>query len=155
MALLVAADQVTKLYFHALLVPGEQLAVTNWFNFVHIYNPGAAFSLLADAAGWQRPLLIAVGLVVSLGLGFACLTNRVAVREQWLAAGAIAGGLGNTLDRLRIGAVEDFLDFHWQGFHWPAFNLADMLLVSSLLAWWMLSLHATLRIASSTSGDAA
>ena len=42
----------------------------------------------------------------------------------------IGGALGNVIDRLRIGAVVDYLDFHWQGWHWPAFNLADVFVVS-------------------------
>ncbi len=101
--------------------------VTPWFNLVHVLNPGAAFSFLADAAGWQRYLLSAIGLIVSavlLWMLWRGVKNRL---EAVAYAGLIGGALGNVIDRFRIGAVVDYLDFHWR----PAFNLADILVVGS------------------------
>ena len=126
-----AADQGLKAFVAWSLVPGEQVFVTSWFNIVHVSNPGAAFSLLADAGGWQRWFLTVVGIAVSLVLAWL-LRRGVASRLEAVAyVGLIGGALGNVTDRLRFGAVVDYLDLHWRGMHWPAFNLADMLVVGS------------------------
>ena len=128
-AALAMLDQGVKAVVAATLPLGDSVAVTPWFNLVHVLNPGAAFSFLADAGGWQRHALSAIGIVVSLAL--AVLLWR-GVRSRLAAAGyvgLIGGALGNVIDRLRIGAVVDFLDLHWRDLHWPTFNLADMLVV--------------------------
>jgi signal peptidase II len=64
-ALLLSLDQIVKWVVATNLPPGEVVAVTAWFNLVHVLNPGASFSFLADAGGWQRHALIAVGVAVS------------------------------------------------------------------------------------------
>ncbi|HRH86397.1 MAG TPA: signal peptidase II [Rubrivivax sp.] len=126
-----AADQGLKALVAASLEPGEQVFVTSWFNIVHVSNPGAAFSLLADAGGWQRWFLTVVGIAVSLVLAWL-LRRGVASRLEAVAyVGLIGGALGNVTDRLRFGAVVDYLDLHWRGMHWPAFNLADILVVGA------------------------
>ena len=124
-----AVDQGLKALVAASLAQGEQVFVTSWFNIVHVSNPGAAFSLLADASGWQRWFLTAVGIAVSLVLAWV-LRRGVASRLEAVGyVGLIGGALGNVADRLHLGAVVDYLDLHWRGMHWPAFNLADILAV--------------------------
>lgn len=129
-ALLVAAaiavlDFLTKRWVEASLAPGEVVPVTPFFNLVLTFNRGAAFSFLGDASGWQRTLLIGIAVAAS---GFILyLLHRY--RDQPLfcfALGLILGGaLGNLWDRVALGHVVDFLDFHVAGYHWPAFNVAD------------------------------
>lgn len=127
---LLAADQALKHLVASNLAFGERVEVTVWFNLVHVLNPGAAFSFLADAAGWQRWLFTGLGIAVSVVLAVLC--RGVQRRLEAIAyAGLIGGALGNVADRLRIGAVIDYLDLHWQGWHWPAFNLADIFVVGS------------------------
>ena len=63
-ASLLLIDQISKSYFSNALELGEVVRVTDWLNFVHVLNPGAAFSFLADAGGWQRWLFIGVSVVV-------------------------------------------------------------------------------------------
>lgn len=128
-ATLVVLDQAAKLAVASALPPGGQIEVAPGFNLVHVLNPGAAFSFLADAGGWQRHLLTAIGLLVSAVLA-ALLWRGVSSRLETVAfAGLIGGALGNVADRLRLGAVVDFLDLYWRDWHWPAFNLADILVV--------------------------
>ena len=107
----------------------DRIEVTPFFNLVHSLNTGAAFSFLANAGGWQRHFFTLVGLLVSILL-ISMIWRGVRSRLETLAYVCIVGGaLGNVADRLRIGAVIDFLDFHWQGRHWPAFNFADCFIV--------------------------
>ncbi len=130
-ALLLSLDQVVKWAIVMNLPPGEVVAVTTWFNLVRVLNPGASFSLLADAGGWQRHALSAVGVAVSAALA-AILWRGVRSRLETVAyVGMIGGALGNVVDRMRIGAVVDYLDLHWRDMHWPAFNLADIFVVGS------------------------
>jgi signal peptidase II len=99
--------------------------ITGFFNLVLACNKGAAFSLLADAPGWQTPLFTVFALVASIVIGV--LIVRSPGRRLFLGGLALvlAGALGNVADRLRFGCVVDFLDFHAGGWHWPAFNVAD------------------------------
>lgn len=132
---LIALDQISKVYFASTIPLGASIEVTSWFNFVHVLNTGAAFSLLADAGGWQRWFFIAVSVLVVVPITVLCLLRRIDPAERWVGAGVVAGGGGNLIDRAQTGAVVDFLDLHWGALHWPAFNLADVLVVCSMLAW--------------------
>jgi signal peptidase II len=123
------ADQWIKGMVLTTMPLYASVEITPWFNWVHVLNTGAAFSFLANAGGWQRYFFGAVGTLVSLGLLF-WLWRGVNSRLETAAYIAIAGGgMGNVVDRIRLGAVVDYLDFHWQGWHWPAFNLADISVV--------------------------
>ena len=119
------SDQGTKSLLGALIPPGEFRPITGFFNLVHVFNRGAAFSLLADAPGWQSPLFAAIALVASVVIVVLLFRNAA---ERLFCAGLaliLGGALGNLWDRITLGHVVDFLDFHVLGYHWPAFNLAD------------------------------
>jgi len=122
----VAVDQLTKWWAQAALAPYETVAVLPVFNLTLVFNTGAAFSFLSDAGGWQRGFFIVLASVVSVVLLVWLLRLP---RREWLTGLGLAlvlgGALGNLVDRLWLGHVVDFLDFHWAGHHWPAFNLAD------------------------------
>ncbi|MDP1902608.1 MAG: signal peptidase II [Rubrivivax sp.] len=128
---MLALDQGVKWVVASTLPLGDRVAVTAWFNLVHVLNPGAAFSFLADAGGWQRHFLSGFGIVVSLALAWLLRRGVVGRLETAAHIGLIGGALGNVVDRLRIGAVVDYLDLHWRGMHWPAFNVADIFVVGS------------------------
>jgi signal peptidase II len=120
------ADIITKEIVQARFAYGERIAVTKFFNVVFVSNPGAAFSFLAGAGGWQKPVLLAFGVIVSAVIAF-WLVRREMTRVAALGFCAVLGGaLGNAIDRVRHGAVVDWLDFHVGGWHWPAFNVADI-----------------------------
>jgi len=141
-AILLLLDQSTKSYFSTTLELGEAVRVTDWLNFVHVLNTGAAFSLLADAGGWQRWFFIGVSVLVVGVVSVVCLARQAEPLDRWLGAFVAGGGCGNLVDRVQIGAVVDFLDFHWRNIHWPAFNLADVFIVCAALTWCLVSLRA-------------
>lgn len=120
-------DQASKLAVVKLLpfgYPGVE--ITPFFNLVHVYNKGAAFSFLADQGGWQRWFFAVLAFAIC-GLLIHWLRKQ-SVTQRWsgIAYSLIIGGaLGNVFDRLVLGHVVDFLDFYWGSAHWPAFNLAD------------------------------
>jgi signal peptidase II len=123
--LVVAVDQLTKYAMTQWLERGQSVRVTPFFDLVLVYNPGAAFSFLADAAGWQRWFFVLLALGISVWL---VRLIRVHAGERWLAlsfALILGGALGNVIDRLFHGAVIDFLYFHAGRYGWPAFNVAD------------------------------
>ena len=125
-AVLVAlADQATKHLLAAMIAPGEIRGVASFFNLVHVFNRGGAFSLFADAPGWQRELFTGIAIAASLVM-VALLFRNAAERLFCTGVALILGGaLGNLWDRVTLGQVLDFLDFHMLGYHWPAFNFAD------------------------------
>lgn len=139
LVVLITLDQISKFYFATAIPLGASIEVTSWFNFVHLLNTGAAFSLLADAGGWQRWFFIAVSFLVVVPVTILCLSRQIDTAERWIGAGVVAGGGGNLIDRIQSGAVVDFLDIHWKALHWPAFNLADVYVVCSMLGWIWLS----------------
>ena len=130
-ALLLLLDQGAKWMVATNLPLGERITVTAWFNLVHVLNPGASFSFLADAGGWQRHALSAFGVAVSVALGVLLWRGVRSRLETAAYVGLIGGAIGNVVDRLRIGAVVDYLDLHWRDMHWPTFNLADIFIVGS------------------------
>jgi signal peptidase II len=136
-ALIVAADQVTKYVAVQQLAGSGAVAVTSFFNLILVYNAGAAFSFLSDAAGWQRGFFIGIALIASAWIVYL-LRRYPHLRLFALALSLVlAGAVGNVIDRLLHGAVIDFLDFHAYGYHWPAFNVADSAITcgAALLIW--------------------
>ena len=124
-AVIVAVDQAVKFAVVQYFSSHPAIAVTSFFNLLLVYNTGAAFSFLSDAAGWQRGFFIAIALAASVWIIW--LLRRDA-RPSLLTAAltlVLAGAVGNMIDRILIGSVVDFLDFHAFGYHWPAFNIAD------------------------------
>jgi signal peptidase II len=125
-AAIVAADQLTKwlvLGYFEHRYPRVEL--TGFFNLVLVFNKGAAFSLFAQAAGWQTPLLAAFALAAAVIVSVLIVRNPGRGLLCLGLALILGGALGNLIDRLRFGHVVDFLDFHALGWHWPAFNVAD------------------------------
>ncbi|HIJ56279.1 MAG TPA: signal peptidase II [Deltaproteobacteria bacterium] len=126
--LIVVLDQITKLIvldslplFHSIkIIPG-------FFNLTHIHNPGGAFGFLAaNSSSIQRfVFLFASSLAIGLVLYFYNKTPKSFVLLSTGFALVIGGALGNLIDRIRMGKVVDFLDFHIGDLHWPAFNVAD------------------------------
>ena len=126
-ATILLLDQLTKLWIMAEFSLGQSLYVNGIFNLVRAHNEGAAFSFLSDAGGWQRWLFTVISAVVSLIIA-VWLTRlpRQRVLEALALSLILGGALGNLYDRMTLGYVVDFLDFHWGNWHFAAFNVADM-----------------------------
>lgn len=103
----------------------QRIEVLPFFNITLAYNSGAAFSFLAEAGGWQRWFFTAIAVVASVVI----IGWLLKLRGERLVGTALAlvlgGALGNLWDRVTLGHVVDFFDFHWAGYHFPAFNVAD------------------------------
>jgi len=136
-AVIVAVDQLTKFVVTQRFALGESLAITGFFNLVLVMNPGAAFSFLSDQSGWQKTLFIAIALGASAWIVFLLRRHAHETRFALALSLVLAGAVGNVIDRIRVGAVIDFLDFHAFGHHWPAFNVADSAIScgAALLIW--------------------
>jgi signal peptidase II len=124
--LVVVLDQLIKGVASNALHYAEQVAVTPFFNWTLLHNPGAAFSFLSDAGGWQRWFFIAVSIGVSAVLAVWMTRLPRTARWQLAALALILGGaIGNLWDRLAHGYVVDFIQLHYGGWYFPAFNIAD------------------------------
>ena len=125
-ALVVAADQWSKWEVVHRLATGARVRVSGWLNIVLGYNPGAAFGFLSHADGWQNLMLGTVAVAMT---AFILVTLWRLPRGQeligWALSLVLGGAIGNLLDRIRLGHVVDFIDFHIGSWHWYTFNLAD------------------------------
>ena len=117
--------------------PGEVRYVAPFWNWVLTFNPGAAFSFLADAGGWQRWFFTALALGVSGWIVVMLRQHRGEFRLALALSLILGGALGNVIDRVLYGVVVDFIQWHAAGFYWPSFNLADsaICLGAGLMLW--------------------
>ena len=121
----VVADQLTKTAALSLLSQGTAVPVLPGLNLSLGFNTGASFGMMGGfMAG--KPLLMAA-LTGALTIAFAVMAFRAQhALERAGFALVVGGALGNIIDRLRQGAVTDFLDLYWRDWHWPTFNVADI-----------------------------
>ncbi len=122
----IIADQLTKYIASTSLQMHVPIAVMPMFNWTLMHNPGAAFSFLADAGGWQRWFFAVIAVVVSVVI--VLWIKRLEQHEKWQAialALILGGALGNVIDRIWLGYVVDFIQIYYQQWYWPAFNIAD------------------------------
>lgn len=136
--LTIVLDQITKQIALAKLVfEGNSINVLPVFSWTLAYNPGAAFSFLSDAGGWQRYFFTSLAGVVSVIFVLWLLRMPKSLKVLPAAIALILGGaVGNLIDRLTTqlinyrgepvhGVVIDFLHVHYQTWNFPVFNLAD------------------------------
>lgn len=130
-------DQLSKWSALSYLQLGMPEPVLPFMNWLLLFNPGAAFSFLAQGSGWQRWFFTILGLAASI---YILILLRKSLTEKLLciALSLILGGaLGNVLDRMMYGAVVDFIDLYYGNWHWPAFNIADSAICigAALIIW--------------------
>ena len=124
-AVTMLADQLTKAAALSLLSQGTAVPVLPSFNLTLGFNEGASFGMMGGVMA-GKPLLMAA-LTGALTLAFAVMAFRAQhALERAGFALVVGGALGNIIDRVRQGAVTDFLDLYWRDWHWPTFNVADI-----------------------------
>jgi signal peptidase II len=137
----VVLDQISKWWFFRFLVieGNSPVQVLPFFNLVTVWNYGVSFGLFnsgSATAAWAFAVL-ALAITAALAIWLS-RTDRVLIAA---ALGLVIGGaVGNVIDRVRFGAVFDFLDFHAFGWHWPAFNVADSAITLGVAALFIDSL---------------
>jgi signal peptidase II len=130
-------DQLSKWSALSNLQLGIPEPVLPFMNWLLLFNPGAAFSFLAQGSGWQRWFFTIVGLVACV---YIVWLLRKSQNDKMLCVALsliLGGALGNVFDRIMYGAVVDFIDLHYANWHWPAFNIADSAICigAALIIW--------------------
>lgn len=126
-ALVILLDQLSKgfiIYSMDFEKFPNGIYITSFFNLISAWNTGVSFSMLSTSAEYMPWILGGVALVIVTGILVWLYYARDLFHQITLGL-IIGGALGNVIDRIRFGAVFDFLDFHLFGYHWPAFNVAD------------------------------
>ncbi|KAF0117515.1 MAG: signal peptidase II [bacterium] len=121
-------DQSSKLYIDRLLPLHYSITIIkNFIHITYVRNTGAAFGLLASQGTGFKVFFFATTSIIAITVIIFFL--RSLKDTQTLLASSLSlimgGAIGNLIDRVRLGEVIDFIDFHWYSYHWPAFNVAD------------------------------
>lgn len=129
-------DQLVKAVIVSTIPAYQTISVIpGFFNLTHIYNTGGAFGFLSgSSSGYQQLFFLAASLAAVCIILY--LYIKMPSGHFFLEIGfalILGGALGNIADRLRIGKVVDFLDFHILGLHWPSFNIADSAITTGIL----------------------
>ena len=123
--IVIALDLVTKHLIQSAFVFGEQLKITSFFDLVHYHNEGAAFGFLNNAGGWQKWFFTAISITATIVITYLIKKNSAQKLFCLGLALVLGGALGNLYDRVTLGYVVDFLNFHLNIHAFPAFNVAD------------------------------
>ena len=124
-AMVIALDLFTKHLIQNHFVFGDLHTVTSFFDLVRYHNEGSAFGFLNDAGGWQKWFFNGIAIVASIVIIY--LLKKQSNQKLFCVGLALVlgGAIGNLYDRLTLGYVVDFLNFHINNHYWPAFNVAD------------------------------
>lgn len=142
-AFVIALDQITKAAIMTkFLIHESYTIIDGFFNLVYVMNPGAAFGFLADASViFRYVFFIGITSAVILLILYYIVKSKSQNLQTVISLTLIfSGAVGNLIDRIRFGAVVDFLDFYIHTWHWPAFNVADssIFLGAVLMIWAMI-----------------
>ena len=118
-------DQISKTWITQIFQLGDSRPITSFFNLVRAHNPGAAFSFLADAGGWQRWFFVALGAAAAVFIVWMLRAHPTQRLFCFALSMILGGAVGNVVDRLLHGHVIDFIQVHYAGSYFPSFNLAD------------------------------
>jgi signal peptidase II len=127
-AVVIVLDQLSKFWALSALQPAgvPHEAIPGFLNWTLAFNTGAAFSFLADSAGWQRWFFVALAFAISIVLVvWLSRTPRRDWRTALPLALIVGGALGNVIDRLHAARVTDFIQVYFREWSYPVFNVAD------------------------------
>ncbi|MBR1733884.1 MAG: signal peptidase II [Alphaproteobacteria bacterium] len=123
LAFVFMSDQLSKLF--VLLYLRENIALTPFFNIILVQNRGVTFGLFEDTI---PPVILSLLALFIIAFLIVFMLKQQPYYRLPISV-IIGGAIGNIFDRIRFGAVTDFLDFHLYQYHWPAFNIADTAIV--------------------------
>ena len=134
-AIIIVLDQLTKWWVVERLMRPEGIVDTPFysptrieilpvFDLVMAWNRGVSFGIFNNGGQWNAIILSVLSVAIAIGL-IVWMRKSTSALVTLALGGIIGGALGNVIDRVRWGAVADFLDVHVMGYHWPAFNVAD------------------------------
>jgi signal peptidase II len=125
-ALIIVFDQITKYWAVTQLPFHQAVYVMPYVEWYLTYNPGAAFSFLADAGGWQRWFFTVTTIIISIVIFFWIKKLEPNEKMTAISLSLILGGaIGNLIDRIYLGHVVDYVQVWLGSYPWPAFNVAD------------------------------
>jgi signal peptidase II len=129
-AVVIVVDLYTKHLIQQSFLFGDLRPVTSFFDLVRYHNEGSAFGFLNDAGGWQKWFFNGIAMVASVIIVYLLKkhSQNNIKSEKFFCAGlalVLGGAIGNLYDRITLGYVVDFLNFHIKNYYWPAFNVAD------------------------------
>jgi signal peptidase II len=136
-AIVIAVDLYTKHLIQNAFNYGDKRTVNSFFDLVRYHNEGSAFGFLNDAGGWQKWIFNGIAIVASIVIIYLL---KKYTNEKLFCFGlalVLGGALGNLYDRITLGYVVDFFNFHINNHYWPAFNVADSAICVgvALLIW--------------------
>lgn len=150
--LILGAVPVSGVAWNLVPVPYLMARVCDIFNIVFTWNPGTSFSMFR-ALGETAPYVLIFATSFVIGFIIYYMFRRGQRCERTALALIAGGAIGNLIDRIRFGAVIDFLDFHIGTWHWPAFNIADICICAGVALYilnWFIAHRKSLKI---TKGD--
>jgi signal peptidase II len=124
-AVVIALDLYTKHLIQQAFAFGDLKQVTSFFDLVRYHNEGAAFGFLNDAGGWQKWFFTGISVVAVIVITYLIKKHSEQKLFCFGLALVLGGAIGNLYDRITLGYVVDFLNFHINNYYWPAFNVAD------------------------------
>ena len=136
-AVVIALDLYTKHLILSAFAYGDKRTVTSFFDLVRYHNEGAAFGFLNDAGGWQKWFFTTISVIAAIVITYLIKKHSQQKLFCWGLALVLGGAIGNLYDRVTLGYVVDFLNFHINNYYWPAFNVADSAICVgvALLLW--------------------
>ena len=136
-AIIIALDLYTKHLIQQAFVFSESKTITSFFDLVRYHNEGSAFGFLNDAGGWQKWFFTAISIVAVIVITYLIKKHSEQKLFCFGLALVLGGAIGNLYDRITLGYVVDFLNFHLNNHYWPAFNVADSAICVgvALLLW--------------------
>lgn len=138
------ADQLMKAAALSMLSPRESVPIWPGFNLTLGFNEGSSFGMMSSVMAGKPLLMAALTGALTLILAIMAFRARHSLERAGLAL-VVGGALGNIVDRLRLGAVTDFLDIYWREWHWPTFNGADIAITLGALCILVAALSARRR----------
>jgi signal peptidase II len=142
-SIVVSIHQLARLIIFPVVAAHGQLEIAPFFNLVEVWNHGVSFGMMKGLPYGQW-LLSGIALTITAGMFYWLQKSEDKISLIAFCL-VIAGALGNVLDRIRFGAVADYLDFHAFGYHWPAFNFTDIAIVSGIFLLLFVNVRANLR----------